>query len=132
MEKRDLEILAEKMIKEGNDFDEIVLVLKKNCTDNILVGQITANLSPVIAYYEIEQNKRYGYKIYLVFSIIVFLIGLFYTSYSYFKAYNSFLLAYGAIISGLWGAANYWKKLKSPIKPYNKPIVEPAYFKRKF
>jgi len=132
MDKDKLVQIAEKLVQQDTDFDKIVNVLNNNCTDKLMVGEVISNLSPMIAYYEIEKNKRSVYRIYFVFSIFIFFIGLFYTIYSFISSVSSFTLVYGAILSGIVSSIYFWKKFKSPIMPFKKKVIVTDHFKRKF
>lgn len=128
-----IETLAENLISEGKDFDQIIKTLnQKFPAEKSLITDVTNNLSAVIAYYEIERNKKSASKIYFAFAWLLIVFSLFYTVASFFKGKHVFVIEFGLLFAGLYLIFKYWNKIRQPIQPYQKKSAEKQLIRRRF
>lgn len=110
--------MAKKYAHQGMDYDEIISKLELNTSDPAIRKAVFGELSQFIAEYELWKQQRSKFLTQTVIGLIFIVIGLWVTFYTWSKSQGQFVLAYGAILGGIWASISGFRNYKRPIDDY--------------
>lgn len=109
---------AKELAHQGCDYDEIIRKLELIISDPAIMKVVIGQLSQFIAEYELWKQQRSRFLTQSVVGLIFIVIGLWVTFYTWSKGQGQFVLAYGAILGGMWASISGFRNYKRPINDY--------------
>ncbi len=110
--------LVKEMAFQGEDFDSIFLELdkRKDSFPKEAIFKAKSNISFHIANYQLAKQQNTKALTLILLGSILFLIGISITTFTYFSANNYYILAYGAILAGVWNIYAGFLIYKKPLE----------------
>lgn len=119
----------DELLHQGKDSYQIKQELGFDTMDKELKRKLAFYITDTEAQIQIAEQFKSGGLTQLIMGGLLFIAGLGITAYTYFMSSNQYIIAYGAILSGIFLMKLGYDKYKTPIEDV---ILKQRKFKSKF
>ncbi|MCB9323876.1 MAG: hypothetical protein H6571_09095 [Lewinellaceae bacterium] len=119
MENQDLIEIVKEMAFSGKDYESIKKELQRYSakSSNESINFAKSKIDDYIVKFQLASQEKSKALNQIIIGLVLFLLGIGITGYTYFRGNSQYFLAYGAILIGAW-------IFKEGYKTYRKPIEE--------